>query len=1465
MDYPAPSTPSWADLKDNVPKLTGLEDYHVWRIAILNYAYGKGVHNHLHTHVAEPYRRQVKGQPVDLISAQAEPFGLNLDDNALAIIFAPSVSHIPELKDRDKALAEAVASSGANARLTLEMTKIWDRWARNERLARTIITTSIHQDIYIEVQACYSAYDIMTALKIRFDNSRPERTAELHRHLHQHFVPRGSNSAKHSEHYKAFTRTTSELARLGNAVPDGDKIAIFLGSLPHDVATLLRTQWASIAASVNPATTGPGSHWAMFSAIYLALIDSLRVSEERESGASAAPLKVNSRGSNNSETTPKKADKKPNKDKGKISDKTPKSCTYHPRSTTHSTAECTTGPAKAQRRQEHEQNKTNKDARSAAAAATSGAETGSTSANFGFYNSASGETTHEHTPESKYLIDSGSTHHIVGNRELLSNVQSVPNPVHVELGGTRFSMTLKEKGCLVISDKATGKVVINDVYYTPDTHDNMLSTEALKRAGWFVDLGGMTISKNGVTFRLDNSFSGNRPALTLGAVAAANAPSLLHKLHLRLGHPGRARLIGLIEAEMITGITSDDVKDDNFNISDCEYCLAHRTQALPRPGPSPRGTSATNEYVHADLKEFSTPSLAGNYYWLTFVSDYTGWRHGIPLKTKDIVHGVLRNEIVKLERQANVTVKVVRTDNGTEFSNRHFDGWCHSVGIIHQQSPPYGQALNGVAERFNRYLSEIVRTMLAQSGLGHDYFDEACMYASQLINMTTLMNDGRSAYERYTGRKPNLDRMLPFGHRVYVRYLGKDRRPGTERPRSLPARILTANTAYPGWKVRLDTGETIHVRDVYNFEDNIAVDQVDLGAPLPQYLVDHNDADATDDDDVMDPRITQTINNAAPLPNVVARTERNARPNPFIDPLDMGLPPTVGTLPRHLEEGQRYGEAAAINDKDDYDDIIDSDHQGFFASLEADQVAIGDPTTLTDALHGPERIKWIEAMQNEVDNLNGKGTWSEVIVPSGKKPISTKWVFKRKLNSAGQVIKFKARLVARGFSQIPGVDFEDTFAPVSRLGSLRLLLAHAATHDLELRQLDVEGAYLNGTLEEEVYIGIPRGVETENPNATGFRLHKALYGLKQSGRAWWIELERALQALSFKRCSSEWGLHVRHDPITNTIVYILAYVDDLLIASKTTKEADDIIARLRKEWTLTDLGSPTQMLSLKIVRDRHARTITISSGTYITSLKNRFDLKGMKSGKTTPLPQGSSAVLIPATEDNSLSTNKRTAYQQLVGIVLWLASTTRPDLSFAASALGRVAHAPTIDALDLGKRVLLYALHTRDRALVLGGDKMQNLVVYCDSDFAEDPITRRSTTGYVCMMYGSPITWAARRQGSVAASTTAAEYVALAEAVREILWLRQMLDQLHIKAGLGQPTVVHVDNLSTIRIAEKPVNFPLAKHIDVRYHIVREQISKGNVKVHPVTSANQLADIFTKPLGGPRHRDLCARLQLHDT
>lgn len=377
---------------------------------------------------------------------------------------------------------------------------------------------------------------------------------------------------------------------------------------------------------------------------------------------------------------------------------------------------------------------------------------------------------------------------------------------------------------------------------------------------------------------------------------------------------------------------------------------------------------------------------------------------------------------------------------------------------------------------------------------------------------------------------------------------------------------------------------------------------------------------------------------------------------------------------------------------------------------------------------------------------------------------------------------------------------------------------------------------------------IPPGYKTPG----GFdcvKVDGALYGLKQAAQCWWEEVGKVFRSLGFRRLQSEWGLYHRKDAQGSII--ILVYVDDFLITAEKRSTIDKTLVQLRQHWTLTDTDKVTSILGMKVERDRRNQHITVTQPGYIDTLLARFPLSTARQF-TTPLP---------TTIDNlSSEAFPLTPYQQIIGSLMWIAGSTRPDIAFAVNYLSRYSSMPTEGHWQQALRVVSYLGSTRDAGIRLGGAFGGNIILegWTDADWGGCLDTRRSTTGYSFTVNGSLIGWSSRRQQTVASSTLHAEYIAVSEAAREAAWLRTLLGEL----GLEQPkaTIVHCDNQGAMFLAKNPSTHTRTKHIDIRHHIIREMIESGEISLVYTKTEDQLADIFTKPLSGPRHSELVRKL-----
>ena len=485
-------------------------------------------------------------------------------------------------------------------------------------------------------------------------------------------------------------------------------------------------------------------------------------------------------------------------------------------------------------------------------------------------------------------------------------------------------------------------------------------------------------------------------------------------------------------------------------------------------------------------------------------------------------------------------------------------------------------------------------------------------------------------------------------------------------------------------------------------------------------------------------------------------------------------------------------------------------------------------------------------MLEELESLVGHNTYTLEELPHGYKAIPTKWVFTKKRSADGSVVRYKARLVAQGFRQLEGLDYEETFAPTSKYTSLRAVIAVAAANNLELHHLDYMTAFLNGTLEETIYVAPAPGFSDGNPSLA-YRLHKALYGLKQASRAWYTTLNAALLELGYTPSVADPGLYTSADGL----VVLLVYVDDVLVAAPTSADMERAKLELIGAFPARDLGPASLFLGMAISRDRTAKTIKLSQPRHAADLLSKFNMTD-----ANPCDTPSSAATKLTAAGTPLDT-KACPYAALIGSLNYVACCTRPDISQAVGALASYMANPTTDHWTAGKRLLRYLAGTADYGITYGLSDY-TLEAYCDADYAGDPDTRRSTTGYAFILNGGAISWSSRKQSTVAASTTEAEYMAAAAAVKEALWMRNLLESLHFP--LAGPISINADNQSAIHLLKNPVLSQRSKHIDVHYHLARERVARGEVSFSYVPTTGMAADFLTKSVPPTKHKFCCQAL-----
>jgi hypothetical protein len=490
-----------------------------------------------------------------------------------------------------------------------------------------------------------------------------------------------------------------------------------------------------------------------------------------------------------------------------------------------------------------------------------------------------------------------------------------------------------------------------------------------------------------------------------------------------------------------------------------------------------------------------------------------------------------------------------------------------------------------------------------------------------------------------------------------------------------------------------------------------------------------------------------------------------------------------------------------------------------------------------------------------------------VALPKDTNIIRVKWVFKVKTDEFGAITKYKARITPKGYMQRFGVDFFEVYASTGMYKTMRAFFVIVASRDLELRQLDVPQAFTQAPLDEDVYMEMPEGFSEPGMVC---RLKKSLYGLKQSPRNWWRLISGFLiDTLGFTATVSDPCLFVKRTACGERILLFL-FVDDMQVAFPKSVEREwaDAHRQLQERFNITDLGESKFMLGMRITRDRSARTIKLDQELYVTKALEKFALDQCKP-KSTPGATVASDARDESAESSDLDQPcELKLYQEKVGTLLYAAISTRPDISFAVNKLTQRMQAPTMRDSEACDRVFRYLSGTKTLGLLFGRQPVNESTMtttpsvtvsaYADADWATDRVDRKSITGWIAMLNGDPISWASKKQKVVSQSSCEAELYAEAAAINETKWLSGLLTEI----GTTQPDapLIYGDNQSTQTLTKNGIKSERTKHIAIKYAFIHDEVSSGRVQLQWVPSAEQLADILTKPLARPLHEKLRTQL-----
>ena len=489
---------------------------------------------------------------------------------------------------------------------------------------------------------------------------------------------------------------------------------------------------------------------------------------------------------------------------------------------------------------------------------------------------------------------------------------------------------------------------------------------------------------------------------------------------------------------------------------------------------------------------------------------------------------------------------------------------------------------------------------------------------------------------------------------------------------------------------------------------------------------------------------------------------------------------------------------------------------------------------------------WINAMQEELEQFKRNEVWELVPRPEGTNVIGTKWIFKNKTNEEGVITRNKARLVAQGYTQIEGVDFDETFAPVARLESIRLLLGVACILKFKLYQMDVKSVFLNGYLNEEAYVEQPKGfVDPTHPDHV-YRLKKALYGLKQAPRAWYERLTEFLTQQGYRKGGIDKTLFVKQDAENLMIAQI--YVDDIVFGGMSNEMLRHFVQQMQSEFEMSLVGELTYFLGLQVKQMEDS--IFLSQSKYAKNIVKKFGMENA-SHKRTPAPTH-----LKLSKDEAGTSVDQSLYRSMIGSLLYLTA-SRPDITYAVGVCARYQANPKISHLTQVKRILKYVNGTSDYGIMYCHCSDSMLVGYCDADWAGSADDRKSTSGGCFYLGNNLISWFSKKQNCVSLSTAEAEYIAAGSSCSQLVWMKQMLKEYNVEQDV---MTLYCDNLSAINISKNPVQHSRTKHIDIRHHYIRDLVDDKVITLKHVDTEEQIADIFTKALDANQFEKLRGKL-----
>lgn len=1073
----------------------------------------------------------------------------------------------------------------------------------------------------------------------------------------------------------------------------------------------------------------------------------------------------------------------------------------------------------------------------------------------------------------KWLLDSGASYHMSGRREWFTNLVTKEKSL-IRVGDgkvleTNLYGTINITG---FNGKTWVKMHLDNVLFIPELKYNLFSMSSAADKGYVATMTNSkcVISKNGNTAAVGEreknlytmKFKVLKPS-TKGikhALVAENDKCNLKQWHERLAHQNYDHVKRLLDTKGIKVVGERE---------ECQPCVFGKMSRIPHP-PSRSTTTRVGQLVHADVcGKMPVPSLNGSEYFLLFKDDFSNYRYVYFLKQKSDVTACFINFLIRIKKETGEDIDTLRTDNGKEFVNKQMNKLMFDNGIKHQKTVPYTPEQNGKVERDNRTFVEAARTMLCSKQLPIKLWAEAVNTAVYVINRTGKSSvENKTPCELWYKTTVDMNHFKEFGTKVLV-HVPKEHRKKWDL-KAEEGVMVGYSQEVKGYRIWFPQHNKIEARcDIKFLQDNqeenmttkLSNEEMSAlqswGIKLSTYEEDQQTEvpdDASDDiisvDDASTSDDVISVNDAS-----TSADDYNSVDSRTVDSTDGNRCRAIVCLhPKerlttwiccdlcdnwyHMvcvgaDAGTAAGQYVCI--------MCEDNHNAPAVALVSDE-----PENYDSAKASDNKGEWQQAMSEEMQAHKVNGTWILTERPAKANVLKNRWVFKLKQKPDGSVERYKARLVVKGCQQKAGFDYAETFSPVVKFDSIRVMLSLAASRNMQIKQFDIKTAFLYGEIQEDVYMEQPEGFCDGSSKVC--KLKKSLYGLKQAPRCWNLKLVSCLEKFNMKPVDADPCVFRSSGNIDECII-VAIYVDDGLVISRDSRKIEVLLEQLKQNFDVK-VSRLSMFLGIQLNRTTDG-SIVARQTLYTRKILEKFNME-LAHPVSIPADNYQNVSMLKTTKKDETLLN--VPFREAVGSLLFLSMVTRPDIAFAVNAVSQHCNNYQRPHWEAVKRIIKYLKGTLDFGIKFESGKGTRLVGFADADFAGESITRKSTSGWLLKLNDCPIIWGSRKQKAIALSTAEAEFVAACQTSINLIWVKSLISQL-IKEKIETP-VLFIDNQSAITWIKNGQFETKSKHVDIKFKFVFDGVKQSKFIPEYVNTEKQLADIFTKPLPTKRFEKL---------